>query len=156
MCGICGIVEAQGHDVAPDALAAMVRALAHRGPDGQGQYLDGHVGLGHTRLSIIDLGGGVQPMFNEDRSVVVVFNGEIFNYRELTTELVASGHVFETHSDTETLVHLFEEHGMGMLQKLRGMFTRAGLRTRSCEVACRESKKPHFRVVLAVAETPQP
>ena len=100
----------------------MTRALAHRGPDGEGTFVDGHVGFGHRRLSIIDLAGGVQPLSNEDGSVTVTFNGEIFNYRELTADLVARGHVFKTHSDTETLVHLYEERGIEMVQALRGMF----------------------------------
>jgi asparagine synthase (glutamine-hydrolysing) len=112
-------------------LRSMTDALAHRGPDGEGFFVDGSVGFGHRRLSLIDLETGSQPMFNEDRSVVVVFNGEIFNYRELTDELIAAGHTFETRSDTETLVHLYEEHGMGMLQKLRGMFAFALLDRRS-------------------------
>lgn len=122
MCGICGIVEPVGHEVPRDTLQAMIAALAHRGPDGTGCLAEGRVGLGHTRLSIIDLESGAQPIVNEDRSVAVVFNGEIFNYRELTAELRARGHVFGTHSDTETIVHLYEEQGMAMLDRLRGMF----------------------------------
>lgn len=125
------MVETAGQDVTPDVLDAMTRALGHRGPDGYGRHLDRHFGLGHTRLSIIDLAGGDQPIFNEDRSVAVVFNGEIFNYRELTEGLTARGHRFRTHSDTETLVHLYEEHGMDMLHKLRGMFAFALLDRRS-------------------------
>jgi asparagine synthase (glutamine-hydrolysing) len=131
MCGICGVVETAGRNAAPELLDVMTRALGHRGPDGQGRHLDRHVGLGHTRLSIIDLAGGDQPIFNEDRSVAVVFNGEIFNYRELTEELLARGHRFRTHSDTETIVHLYEEHGMDLLHKLRGMFAFALLDCRT-------------------------
>ena len=131
MCGICGIVGSPGRDVAAETLARMTATLAHRGPDGDGTFIDGHVGLGHRRLSIIDLSGGAQPIFNEDRTVVVVFNGEIFNYRELTADLVARGHVFATHSDTETLVHLYEEFGLDMLDKLRGMFAFALLDRRT-------------------------
>src|SRR5882672_11493942 len=118
MCGICGIVTTPGRDVARDVLASMTAKLAHRGPDGDGFFVNGHIGLGHRRLSIIDLEGGAQPLANEDGSVVVVFNGEIFNYRDLTSDLVARGHVFRTQSDTETLVHLYEEYGMDMLSKL--------------------------------------
>jgi asparagine synthase (glutamine-hydrolysing) len=131
MCGICGIAGSPGQTIDESVLCAMTNAIAHRGPDGEGLFVDGHVGLGHRRLSLIDLEGGSQPIFNEDRSVVVIYNGEIFNYRELTDELLARGHVFQTRSDTETLVHLYEEHGMDMLQKLRGMFAFALLDRRS-------------------------
>ena len=131
MCGICGIAGTSGQSVDESVLRSMAGVMAHRGPDGEGFFLDGHVGLGHRRLSLIDIESGSQPIFNEDRSVVVVFNGEIFNYRELTEELQARGHVFQTRSDTETLVHLYEEHGMDMLQKLRGMFAFALLDRRS-------------------------
>lgn len=122
MCGICGIALSAGSEVSETALARMTGALAHRGPDGDGLFREGPIGLGHRRLSIIDLGGGAQPMFNEDHSVVTVFNGEIFNYRQLTEELVALGHTFRSQSDTETLVHLYEEFGIGMIERLRGMF----------------------------------
>ena len=131
MCGICGIAGSSSQSVDEAVLRSMTGAMAHRGPDGEGFFVDGPVGLGHRRLSLIDLQTGSQPIFNEDRSVVVVFNGEIFNYRELTDELVARGHVFQTRSDTETLVHLYEEHGMDMLQKLRGMFAFALLDRRA-------------------------
>ena len=122
MCGICGIARAPGQEISRATLVSMTAALAHRGPDGDGLFLDRHVGLGHRRLSIIDLAGGAQPIFNEDGTIAVVLNGEIFNYRELTEELVARGHVFTTRSDTETLVHLYEEDGIDMVAKLRGMF----------------------------------
>ena len=122
MCGICGIVGPEGSTVAAATLTAMTGVLAHRGPDGDGFYRDANLGLGHRRLSIIDLDGGAQPIFNEDRSVVTVFNGEVFNYRELTEELIGLGHVFTTRSDTETLVHLYEQYGLDMLHRLRGMF----------------------------------
>jgi asparagine synthase (glutamine-hydrolysing) len=122
MCGLCGVVLPGGKAVSQAFLARMNGALAHRGPDGEGFFIDGNVGLGHRRLSIIDLQGGAQPLFNEDGSIGVVFNGEIYNYRELTKELLAQGHKFRTHSDTETLVHLYEQHGMQMLHRLRGMF----------------------------------
>jgi asparagine synthase (glutamine-hydrolysing) len=131
MCGICGVVETQGRDASRERLTAMSRALGHRGPDGDGQFFDRHFGFGHTRLSIIDLAGGDQPIFNEDRSVAVVFNGEIFNYQELTERLLKRGHQFTTHSDTETLVHLYEESGMEMLHQLRGMFAFALLDRRT-------------------------
>src|SRR6266567_3178281 len=121
MCGICGIVSARG-PVDPDRLAAMSETLVHRGPDSDGTFLNGSIGLAATRLAIIDLAGGDQPIANEDGSVVVVQNGEIYNYPELRDELRRAGHVFHTHSDTEALVHLYEEHGTGFAERLRGMF----------------------------------
>ncbi len=100
----------------------MVRALHHRGPDGQGLWIDGAIALGHARLSIIDLAGGAQPMGNEDGRIQVVFNGEIFNYVELRERLVAQGHRFATASDTEVLVHLYEQHGEAFVEHLNGQF----------------------------------
>ena len=121
MCGICGIAAADGHaDV--EALRAMSAQLVHRGPDSAGEHVDREVALGSRRLSIIDLEGGDQPIANEDGSVVVVQNGEIYNYPELREELQRAGHTFRTHSDTEALVHLYEEHGTGFAERLRGMF----------------------------------
>ncbi len=103
-------------------LGRMLRTLHHRGPDGGGEYRSGPVGLGHRRLSIIDLDTGAQPMSNEDGSVSLVFNGEIYNFQELRDQLVAKGHVFKSHSDTEVIVHLYEELGEGCVERLRGMF----------------------------------
>lgn len=100
----------------------MCNAMAHRGPDDWGTFIEGGLGLGMRRLSIVDLAGGHQPMSNEDGSVVVVFNGELYNFPSLHAELVAQGHSFRTRSDTEALVHLYEEHGEGMVARLRGMF----------------------------------
>ena len=100
----------------------MVAALHHRGPDGRGVLIDGPIGLGHARLSIIDLDGGAQPMGNEDGRIQVVFNGEIFNYVELRRELQKQGHVFRTASDTEVLVHLYEQHGDDFVSHLNGQF----------------------------------
>lgn len=122
MCGLAGIALPRGRQVDPTLLQRMNGTLIHRGPDGEGFFVDDNIGLAHRRLSIIDIATGAQPIFNEDKSVVVVFNGEIYNYRDLTTQLVAAGHVFRTHSDTETLVHLYEQYGMEMLSRLRGMF----------------------------------
>lgn len=121
MCGIAGIWSA---DTRPEEaeLRRMIGALHHRGPDGQGWLVDGPVGLAHARLAIIDPEGGAQPIGNEDGSVQVVFNGEIFNYVELREELVARGHRFATHSDTEVLVHLYEELGPAFLEQLNGQF----------------------------------
>jgi asparagine synthase (glutamine-hydrolysing) len=121
VCGICGIASANG-PVDPERLAEMSAALVHRGPDSDGTLVDGPIGLAARRLSIIDVAGGDQPIANEDGSVHVVQNGEIYNYPELRLELERTGHRFRTHSDTETLVHLYEEHGDDFAQRLRGMF----------------------------------
>jgi len=126
MCGIAGLLALPGG--APpreDELRGMIGALHHRGPDGQGLWRQGAVGLAHARLSIIDLAGGVQPMANEDGQVQVTFNGEIFNYVELRQRLVARGHVFRTTSDTEVLVHLYEDHGLDFVRHLNGQFALA-------------------------------
>ena len=123
MCGICGILKLNADDsVSPALLEAMTDRISHRGPDNFGYFLEGPVGLGHRRLSIIDLGGGKQPIYNEDGSIVIVFNGEIYNYAELTAGLIARGHVFKTRSDTETIVHAYEEYGDDCVPRLRGMF----------------------------------
>ncbi|MBI4454641.1 MAG: asparagine synthase (glutamine-hydrolyzing) [Acidobacteria bacterium] len=119
MCGICGLY---GFSEPLPRLDRMQRALIHRGPDSEGQYYDGQIALGIRRLAIIDLKTGEQPIYNEDHSVVVVFNGEIYNYQELASELVAKGHRFVTHTDTETIVHAYEEYGPDCVQHLRGMF----------------------------------
>jgi asparagine synthase (glutamine-hydrolysing) len=122
MCGIAGILH-RDPNARPDreALARMQASLNHRGPDDRGMHVDGGVALVHTRLSIIDVEGGKQPMSNEDGSVWVAFNGEIYNYLELRRDLVGR-HKFKTHSDTEVLVHLYEEMGERMLERLNGMF----------------------------------
>jgi asparagine synthase (glutamine-hydrolysing) len=123
MCGIAGILNL-ANNTAPrrEELALMMTTLHHRGPDGRGFHIDGPVGLAHTRLSIIDLTGGEQPIHNEDRSVWVTFNGEIFNYVELRQELIAQGHQFYTQSDTEVIVHLYEQHGIQFVDHLNGQF----------------------------------
>src|SRR5438552_6670258 len=121
MCGICGI--ASGRDaVDRDRLARMAAILEHRGPDSEGMHIDGTIGLAARRLAIIDLTGGDQPIANEDGGVVVVQNGEIYNYRELMHELERAGHSFRTRCDTEVLVHGYEEWGAGVWERLRGMF----------------------------------
>jgi len=123
MCGICGKLEFElNAKVAPNLLKKMADAIIHRGPDDDGYYVNGQIGLGFRRLSIIDLSGGHQPLANEDNSIWIVFNGEIYNYQELRTLLLAKGHVFKTQSDTEVIVHLYEEYGRDCLEKLRGMF----------------------------------
>jgi len=126
MCGIAGIALKEGTrpvDVA--LLQAMTDRLRHRGPDAEGTFSAPGIGLGSRRLSIIDLETGDQPIANEDGSLVVVCNGEIYNYVELRAELLAAGHEFRTQSDTEVIVHLYEEHGVGCVERLRGMFALA-------------------------------
>ena len=120
MCGIAGFISPTRANAA--ALAPMLARIAHRGPDGQGTFVEGPAALGHCRLAIIDLQGGAQPLYSEDKNFVVVFNGEIYNYRELTTELTALGHTFTTRTDTEVLLHGWEQWGRELLPRLRGMF----------------------------------
>ena len=122
MCGICGLLSLDGGYVDPEVLAEMNATLVHRGPDSAGQLVEHPVGLAMRRLSIIDLAGGDQPISNEDGTVSVVQNGEIYNYRELRKQLERAGHRFSTNSDTEVLVHLYEDHGPSFAERLRGMF----------------------------------
>ncbi len=121
MCGIAGLLNLEA-PVEAARLDAMIQRLAHRGPDGHGVWADGRIGLAHSRLSIIDLAGGHQPMGNEDNAIQVVFNGEIFNHIELRAQLVAQGHTFRTHSDTEVIVHLYEQVGNDFVDHLNGQF----------------------------------
>src|SRR6266487_359007 len=118
MCGICGVVGVVDRAV----LQRMTDAMVHRGPDDEGFHLADGIGLGARRLSIIDVSGGHQPITNEDGTVVVVFNGEIYNHRDLRTRLETQGHRFATRSDTEVLVHLYEEYGDASVHLLQGMF----------------------------------
>jgi asparagine synthase (glutamine-hydrolysing) len=123
MCGICGKFEFDLQArVSPTLVKAMADTISHRGPDDEGYYVSGPIGLGFRRLSIIDLNTGHQPISNEDGSVWIVFNGEIYNYQELREHLLSRGHVFKTRTDTEVIVHLYEEFGEGCVEKLRGMF----------------------------------
>ncbi len=123
MCGITGIFDTRGaSEISRDLLHTMNETQFHRGPDEGGLHLEPGVGLGHRRLSIIDLSTGQQPLFNEDGSVVVVFNGEIYNFQQLVPELEALGHVFRTHSDTEVIVHAWEAWGEACVARFRGMF----------------------------------
>lgn len=146
MCGICGIVWNDAtRPVDPSLIESMTTALAHRGPDGFGIHQEPGVALGHRRLSIIDLAGGKQPLSNEDGTVWVTFNGEIYNFQLLYKELRHRGHTFRTRSDTEVLVHLWEDEGPNMVRVLRGMFAFAiwDSRTRTLFVARdRPGKKP--------------
>ena len=123
MCGIAGFVNDMPIDVKCPVLQRMTDMIAHRGPDSEGHYIDEHAALGHRRLSIIDPGGGQQPIYNEDGSKVITFNGEIYNYQTLREELIAAGHTFTTKSDTEVLLHGYEQWGVDLLQRVRGMFT---------------------------------
>ncbi|MBU1395831.1 MAG: asparagine synthetase B, partial [Gammaproteobacteria bacterium] len=123
MCGITGIFDTRGvNDISRELLHRMNETQFHRGPDEGGLHLEPGLGLGHRRLSIIDLSTGQQPLFNEDGSVVVVFNGEIYNFQELVPELESLGHTFRTHSDTEVIVHAWEAWGEACVVRFRGMF----------------------------------
>src|SRR3954469_7288555 len=123
MCGIAGIFDLKSPDAIDTALVRrMTNAIAHRGPDGDGVHVGNGVGLGHRRLAIIDLAGGQQPMFNADRSIAIVYNGEIYNYRELIAELTSLGCVFQTRSDTEVVIHAWDKWGEDCVKRFRGMF----------------------------------
>ena len=147
MCGIAGMIARPGDAVTAEQVRRMTDTIVHRGPDDEGIHVRGNVGLGMRRLSIIDLSGGHQPIYNEDRSVAVVFNGEIYNFQELRQELESHGHQFHTHSDTEVIVHLYEEMGANCVTKLRGMFAIA-LYDEKCNALLlardRLGKKPLF------------
>ncbi len=123
MCGICGIAKADNREsITTSLLSSMCQTLIHRGPDDQGIFIEKNVALGARRLSVIDLEGGHQPLANEDGSIYVVHNGEIYNFPDLQVELKSRGHIFRTKSDTETIVHCYEEWGNDFVQELRGMF----------------------------------
>lgn len=122
MCGFCGYLN-QRQDVDPGLLKQMQETLVHRGPDEEGSFIDQNLGLAFRRLQVIDLKGGSQPLCSEDESLWLMCNGEIYNYKELRQDLLAKGHSFRTHSDVEVILHLYEEHGEGCLEKLRGMFS---------------------------------
>src|SRR5437764_6879072 len=146
MCGIAGFfLPRQRADQAD--VRTMCDRIRHRGPDDEGYYVDGGCAIGMRRLSIIDLSTGHQPISNEDGSVWVVFNGEVYNFQELRQVLIAQGHQFKTNSDTETLVHLYEQEGVDGIRKLRGMFAYAiwdGRRGSLLLVRDRFGKKPLY------------
>ena len=122
MCGIVGFTN--NIDNTDEVLGKMMDRIRHRGPDAEGRYIDDDIALGHRRLSIIDISSsGDQPIFNEDGSLVIVFNGEIYNYKEIREKLVEAGHRFKTNTDTEVLIHGYEEYGEKLLNMLRGMFS---------------------------------
>lgn len=152
MCGICGIVAFdRDRTVEPHVVKAMADSIRHRGPDDDGLYAAGQVVLGHRRLSIIDVAGGRQPICNEDGTVWIVFNGEIYNFRELRKELVAKGHGFRTNSDTEVIVHLYEEYGPDCVSQLRGMFAFAIWDERNCTLLLARDRvgiKPVYYTVV--------
>ena len=123
MCGICGIYNKENtHAFSEEVLGNMMRAIAHRGPDGSGSVIDKEVALGFQRLSFIDLEGGMQPLYNGDKSVVMVCNGEIFNHNELRDELMAKGYVFRTRTDVEVIPHMYDEYGLDFPKYLNGQF----------------------------------
>jgi asparagine synthase (glutamine-hydrolysing) len=122
MCGIAGILKLHGGSADQGALGKMLSVLSHRGPDGNGFYAAGPVGLAHARLSIIDLEGGRQPMSTANGRLWITFNGEIFNYVELREELIRKGHQFASHSDTEVILHLYQEEGERCVNRLNGQW----------------------------------
>ena len=123
MCGFVGYVNAENDkETNQKIIKAMADRIIHRGPDQDDYYVDSEVSLGFRRLSIIDLDGGSQPITNEGGSRVIVFNGEIYNYQEIREELIEKGHIFKTKTDTEVILHGFEEYGKDILTRLRGMF----------------------------------
>ena len=143
MCGICGIIGSTDPEPTQDVLRQMLGEMHHRGPDDEGMFIDGTVALGMRRLSIIDLSGGHQPVFNEDGSVVVVFNGEIYNFQELRKNLEARGYRFRTESDTEVIVYAYEEWGEDCVDHFEGMFALALAET------SKSTRRGNPRVLLA-------
>ena len=143
MCGICGLVGVTEPELTADIVCQMMGRMRHRGPDDEGLFVDDSVALGMRRLSIIDLEGGHQPVFNEDESLAVVFNGEIYNFRELRHTLESRGHAFRTASDTEVIVHAYEEWGEDCVDHLEGMFAFALAET------SKSTRRGNPRVLLA-------
>jgi asparagine synthase (glutamine-hydrolysing) len=131
MCGIAGVVNSEPGGVEADTIRRMCQSIVHRGPDDEGTYVKDGAGLGVRRLSVIDIAGGRQPVFNEDKTICIVYNGEIYNFPELRRELESRGHRFLTHGDTEVIVHLYEEMGRDCVKRLRGMFAFAVYDTRN-------------------------
>lgn len=148
MCGICGVFQSgTGEPASPEVVDRMRQLIAHRGPDDSGMHLDGPLGFGFARLSIIDLSGGHQPMTNETGDIWLVFNGEIWNYKTLRQQLIEKGHQFRTNSDTETIIHAYEEYGTDAIARLHGMFALAiwdAPRQRMLLARDRAGKKPLY------------
>jgi asparagine synthase (glutamine-hydrolysing) len=153
MCGIAGIFHVESSKpVDPERVRRMTDSIAHRGPDGSGVWTAPGIGLGHRRLSIIDLGGGAQPMLTEDENLAVSFNGEIYNFLELRKELEASGYAFRTNSDTEVILHGWRQWGVGMVERLHGMFVFALYDVRSRQLLLARDRlgvKPLFHAAIA-------
>lgn len=122
MCGIVGFIDRSNTTQKEQIVKNMMDTIVHRGPNSAGQFIDEGAALGFRRLSIIDLEGGTQPIKNEDETKIITFNGEIYNYQSIREDLIAKGHIFTTHADTEVLLHGYEEYGVDLLQKIRGMF----------------------------------
>jgi len=152
MCGINGVLEFNSHQkVARETIAKMNKAIYHRGPDEEGYFEGGNIGLGSRRLSIIDLASGQQPIFSEDKKLVIVFNGEIYNYRVLRQTLLRKGHHFKTNSDTEVILHLYEQEGESCVKRLDGMFSLAIWNVKKGELFLARDplgKKPLFWAIV--------
>jgi len=151
MCGICGVLELSGGRLREEDLRAMSNTLLHRGPDDHGEFQAGPIAFGFRRLSIVDLAGGHQPMTNEDGTVWIVFNGEIYNHSELRPVLEQCGHRYKTNSDTETILHLYEEYGADCVHHLRGMFAFAIWDTRRKQLFCARDRlgiKPFYYAIV--------
>src|SRR4051812_8158170 len=151
MCGIAGIMTLSERTVALEEVRSMCDAMVHRGPDDEGFHVAPGIGLGMRRLSIIDIDGGHQPVQNEDGTIWVVFNGEIYNFKGLRRALKDQGHIFRTETDTEVIVHLYEQYGEGCVEKMRGMFAFALWDQRRRKLVIgrdRLGKKPLFYAVV--------
>src|SRR5579871_3249441 len=143
MCGICGVIGSTDPEPSQSVVREMLGQMHHRGPDDEGLYVDGSVALGMRRLSIIDVAGGHQPVFNEDKTLVVVFNGEIYNFQDLRSTLEARGYRFRSNSDTEVIVYAYEEWGEDCVDHFEGMFAFALAET------SKSTRKGNPRVLLA-------
>src|SRR5688572_1607827 len=152
MCGIVGVLNEDGEPIDPRAISAMTAALAHRGPDGEGTFIDGPFGMGHRRLAIIDLtDAGRQPMATPDGDLVITYGGEVYNFPQLRSDLESLGHRFRSRTDTEVILHAYQEWGTGAIERLNGMFALAiwNRRTRDLLLARdRYGIKPLYYVQL--------
>ena len=122
MCGLVGFIDNRSKAEKKKIIKSMSDKIIHRGPDGEGFFVDNSIAMGFRRLSIIDLEGGNQPLYSEDENLVINFNGEVYNYKELREDLIEKGHIFKTEADTEVVLHGYEEYGTDILKKLRGMY----------------------------------
>ena len=122
MCGIVGLIDKNSKNTKKKIIKNMADKIIHRGPDAEGYFVDDYIALGHRRLSIIDLKGGDQPLYNETKDIALIFNGEIYNYKTIREDLINKGHKFKTNTDSEVIVHGYEEYGCELFKKLRGMF----------------------------------